>query len=345
MNIGLVGFPRSGRSSVFSALTGLAAGAGGRRARGGAKIGTVKVPDPRVDALARLYRPRRSVYAEIRFTDLDGGRGPGFERGMLHAMREVDALCHVLRAFPGGGGAAPDPLREFRDLEAEALLADLEVIEQRLARLRKEGRKTRELVLLERVHQALDSETALRRVALDEAERKALSGFGLLTRKPLLVVVNGAEEDLGSPPPAALAGEAAAHGAGVVLLSAPVERDIAQMEPGERQAFAEALGLREPARERFLRAAFECNDLVSMLTAGPDECRAWPIPRGLPAARAAGRIHSDMERGFIRAEVVPWRELVERGGEARCREAGVLRVEGRDYVVRDGDVVRFLFNV
>ena len=344
MNVGLVGFPGSGRSTVFSALTGLAAGSG-RRARGGEKIGTVKVPDPRVDALARLYRPRRTVYAEVRFTDLDGGRGPGFERGMLHAMREVDALCHVLGAFRGGAGGAPDPLREFRDLEAEALLADLEVIEQRLARVRKEGKKTRELVLLERVHDALDSETALRRVALDEGERRALSGFGLLTRKPLLVVVNVAEEDLGSPPPAALAGEAAVHGAGVVVLSAPVERDIAQMAPGEQPDFVESLGLREPARDRFLRAAFELGDLVSMLTAGPDECRAWPIPRGLPAPRAAGRIHSDMERGFIRAEVVPWRELVERGGEARCREAGVLRVEGRDYLVRDGDVVNFRFNV
>ena len=345
MKIGLVGFPGSGKSTAFSALTGLADDAGGRRARGGTKMGTVKVPDPRVDALARLYRPRKSVYAEIRFTDLDGGRGRGFERGALHAMREVDALCHVLRAFPGGAGGAPDPVRELRDLEAETLLADLEVIEQRLARVRKEGGKTRELALLERIHEALDAGTALRRVALAEAERKALSGFGLLTRKPLLVVLNAAEEDLGSPLPAALAEEAAARGTGVVVLSAPVERDIAQMERGEQQSFVESLGLREPARDRFIRAAFDLTDLISMLTTGPDECRAWPIPRGLPAPRAAGKIHSDMERGFIRAEVVPWRELVERGGEARCREAGVLRVEGRDYVVQDGDVVNFRFNV
>ena len=345
MRIGLTGLAGSGKSTVFSALTGIDAAAGHRRGREGASIGTVKVPDPRVDALALIYRPRKVVYAELSFTDLGGGRASGLERGILHAMRDMDALCHVLRAFPGAAGDAPDPSGELETLETEALLADLEVVEQRVERLRKEGKKTPELALLNRVRDALEGETALRGIDLDAIERKALSGFGLLTLKPLLVVYNVAEEDIGRPPPPAFLAEAAARGAGVVTLSAQVETDIAQMEGHEQQEFVESLGLGEPARDRFIRATFALTDLVSMITVGPEECHAWAIPRGLPAPYAAGKVHSDMERGFIRAEVVPWQELVERGSEAKCREAGVLRVEGKDYIVRDGDVVRFRFNV
>ena len=345
MRIGLTGLPGSGRSTVFSALTGIDSASGHRRGRDGTSIGTVKVPDPRVDALALIYRPRKVVYAELSFTDLGGGRASGLDRGTLHAMRDMDALCHVLRAFPGAAGESPDPVGELDTLETEALLADLEVIEQRIERLRKEGKRTPELSLLTRVRDALEAETALRGVELDAMERKALSGFGLLTLKPLLVVHNVAEHDIGRPPPPALLDDAVARGAGVVTLSAQVETDIAKMDGGEQQEFVDSLGLGEPARDRFIRAAFALTDLVSMITVGPDECRAWPIRRGLAAPRAAGRIHSDIERGFIRAEVVPWQELVERGSEARCREAGVLRVEGKGYVVQDGDVVRFRFNV
>ena len=345
MRIGLTGLPGSGRSTVFSALTGIDSASGHRRGRDGTSIGTVKVPDPRVDALALIYRPRKVVYAELSFTDLGGGRASGLDRGTLHAMRDMDALCHVLRAFPGAAGESPNPVGELDTLETEALLADLEVIEQRIERLRKEGKRTPELSLLTRVRDALEAETALRGVELDAMGRKTLSGFGLLTLKPLIVVHNVAEHDIGRPPPPALLEDAAARGAGVVTLSAQVETDIAKMVGGEQQEFVDSLGLGEPARDRFIRAAFALTDLVSMITVGPDECRAWPIRRGLAAPRAAGRIHSDIERGFIRAEVVPWQELVERGSEARCREAGVLRVEGKGYVVQDGDVVRFRFNV
>ena len=345
MRIGLTGLPGSGKSTVFSALTGIDAGAAYRRGRDGTHIGTVKVPDSRVDTLALIYRPRKVVYAELSFTDLGGGRGPALERGVLHAMRDVDALCHVLRDFADDAGSAPDPIGDLETLETEALLADMEAIEPRIERLRKEGNKTRELSLLMRVRDALEAETALRRIEFDAADRKALSGFGLLSLKPLLVVQNVAEDAIGSPPPPALLAEAQARGTGVITLSARVERDVAQMEPHEQQEFVESLGLGEPARDRFIRAAFALTDLVSMISVGPEECRAWAIPSGLPAPRAAGKVHSDMERGFIRAEVVPWQELVERGSEARCRDAGVLRVEGKDYVVKDGDVVRFRFNV
>ena len=345
MRIGLTGLPGSGKSTVFSALTGIGPGAAHRRGRDGVSIGTVKVPDSRVDALALIYRPRKVVYTELSFTDLGGGQASGLDRGTLHAMRDMDALCHVLRAFSGTVAGAPDPAGELETLETEALLADLEVIEQRVERLRKEGKKTPELALLNRASDALESETALRDIGLDAIGRKSLSGFGLLTLKPLLVVHNVAEDEIGRPPPPALLSEAAARGVGVVTLSALVETDIAQMDDNEQQEFVESLGLGEPARDRFIHAAFALTDLISMITVGPEECRAWAIPRGLSAPRAAGKVHSDMERGFIRAEVVPWQELVERGSEAKCREAGVLRVEGKDYIVRDGDVVRFRFNV
>jgi GTP-binding protein YchF len=346
VKIGLVGFPGAGKSTVFGALTGLevATGPGSDKPR----VGVVKVPDPRVDALAKLFDPKKKTYAEITFTDLPGGHGgSGIDRGTLNAMRPLDALCQVVRAFPSPAGDAPKALREIQDLAAETILADLEVVEQRLARLAKERSpgKERELPLLERLRQALESERALRELELSPEERKAIAGYTFLTLKPLLLVLNVAEAELAAPVAAAIESAAKERGLGLVVLSAQVERDIAQMEPADQADFLASLGVEEPASHRFIRAAYELLDLISMLTAGPDECRAWPVPRGTPAQRAAGKIHSDIERGFIRAEVVPWQDLVALGSEARCREAGKLRIEGKGYVVQDGDVVNFRFNV
>ena len=342
MKIGLVGFPRSGKSAVFGALTGLQVSTGYSSRR--ANVGSVKVPDPRVDALARLYAPKKAVYAEIVFTDLGAGHAGSLDRQALNAMRGVDALCQVLRAFPDGT-QAPDPVGELRDLEAETLLADLEVVEQRVSRLRKEQYPGQELELLERIQATLEQEVALRTLALSDEQHRMLSGYGLLTLKPMLLILNVEESAIGGDPPPGLAAQVSARGLGLVTLSAEVEMDIAQMDDSEQQEFVASLGLDEPARNRFIRAAFDLIGLISMLTVGPDECRAWPIPRGSPAVKAAGKVHSDMERGFIRAEVIPWRELIERGSEAKCREAGVLRVEGKDYIVEDGDVVNVRFNV
>jgi ribosome-binding ATPase YchF (GTP1/OBG family) len=172
-----------------------------------------------------------------------------------------------------------------------------------------------------------------------------VAGYSLLTLKPLLLVLNVAEQDVGKPAPTEVSGAAAGRGLGVVVLSARVEMDIAQMPEAEQLEFVASLGLEEPARNRFVRAAYQLIDLIAMLTSGPDECRAWAVPRGTPAPRAAGKIHSDIERGFIRAEVVPFEDLIALGSEAKCREAGKLRVEGKDYVIQDGDVVHFRFNV
>jgi len=345
MKIGLVGYGGSGKSTVFGALTGLSVDTGYSARRDKANVGTVKVPDARVDALAQLFEPKKKTYAEIAFTDLAAASGTGLERGVLNAMRNLDALCQVVRAFPGPSGEAPDALGELAGLETETILADLEIVEQRVERLRRDRSDARELALLERLQAALENETPLRQLGLSEAEQRAIAGYALLTLKPLLLVLNTPEDDVAEPPPPAFADAADQRGLGLVVLSAAVEMDIAQLPDEEQREFAASLGLSEPARNRFIRAAFDLIDLVSMLTAGPDECRAWPVARGTPAPRAAGKIHSDIERGFIRAEVVGWEDLVELGSEARCREAGKLRVEGKDYVIGDGDVVNFRFNV
>ena len=343
MKIGLVGHPGGGKSTVFGALTGLAVETG--FGSGKENLGSVKVPDARVDALSEMYSPKKTTYAEITFSDLGGGHGEGIDRKTLNAMRSVDALCQVLRAFPAPDGGDGDPLAEMLEMETETLLADLEVVEQRVLRLRKDRSNPSELALLERVQEALENEVPSRRMTLSEDERRMLSGYSLLSQKPLLLVLNVTEESVAKSAPDALASAARERGLGLVVLSAEVEMDIAQMQATEQAEFVASLGLAEPARNRFIRGAFELIDLISMLTAGPDECRAWPISRGTPAPRAAGKIHSDIERGFIRAEVIPWEQLVEQGSEVKCKEAGLLRVEGKDYVIQDGDVVHFRFNV
>jgi len=345
VKIGLVGFSGSGKSTVFGALTGLSVETGFAGRRDKANLGTVKVPDARLDALTDLFQPKKKTYAEITFTDLAAGSESGLERGVLNAMRGLDALCQVVRAFPDAAGEAPDPMGEVAGLETETILADLEVVEQRVARLRKDRSDPAELALLERLQAALESETPLRQLGLSETEEQTLSGYAFLTLKPLLLVLNVPEDAVAEPPAAELGAGAQKRSLGLVVLSAAVEMEIAQLPEHEQAEFAASLGLDEPARNRFIRGAFELIDLVSMLTVGPDECRAWPVARGTHAPRAAGKIHSDIERGFIRAEVIRWEDLIELGSEARCREVGKLRVEGKDYVIADGDVVNFRFNV
>jgi len=345
VKIGLVGLPGAGKSTVFGALTGLAVETGYAARPGSQNLGAVKVPDRRVDALAALFQPRKTSYAEIVFCDLGRGAGEGIDRAALVAVRDQGALCQVLRGFPGPAGEPPEPLAELGGLETETLLADLEIVEQRASRLGVDRSDARELERMRRMQAWLEGGNALRRLELSPDERKQLGGYSFLSQKPLLLVHNVPEAQVAEPVPEALERAAAERGLAVVQLSAVVEMEIAQLPADEQQAFAGSLGLEEPARNRFLRAAFELIDLVSMLTVGPDECRAWPIPRGTPAPRAAGKIHSDIERGFIRAEVVPWQDLVRLGSEAKCREAGLMRVEGKDYVVQDGDVVHFRFNV
>ncbi len=349
MKIGLVGFPGSGKTTVFNALTGLSAGTGFHAARGKTNLGTVKVPDDRVVALAQLFHPKKTTLAEITFSDVASSAGAAHGQSLddqtLAAMREVDALCQVVRGFPDAADEPPVPLAEARNLEDEMNLADLIIVEKRLDRLKREKSKSAEVPLMETLKAALEAGTPLRRVEGLAQDEALLAGYRFLTAKPLLLVLNVPESDVANPAPPDLAAHAAGLGLGLVVLAGQVEMDIAQMPPDEQKEFASSLGLSEPAIGRFIRTAYTLIDLISFLTAGEDECRAWPIQRGLTAPKAAAKIHSDIERGFIRAEVTRWEDLVHYGSEAKCREAGRLRSEGKEYVVQDGDVINFRFNV
>ena len=350
MKIGLVGFPGCGKSTVFNALTGLAAETGYGAARGKTNLGAVKVPDARVDALAELFHPKKTTYAEITFCDVavapTPGQGKGLDEQVLRAMREVDALCHVVRGFAGAAGEAAQPLSEAKDFEIEMNLSDLILIETRLERVKKDKTKVDEKVLLEKLKAHLDAGEPLRSLeGLGLGDLTAMSGFRFLTQKPLMLILNVPEDQVARPAPDDLTQYAQQSGLGLVVLAGMVEMDIAQMAPEDQKDFVASLGVTEPAVGRFIRAAYALSDLISFLTAGEDECRAWPLRKGSSAHKAAGKIHSDIERGFIRAEVMRWEDLVKLGSEAKCREAGKLRLEGKEYVVSDGDVINFRFNV
>ncbi len=350
MKIGLVGFPGSGKTTVFNALTGLAAETGPAGGRGKTNLGVVKVPDARIDALSELFKPKRTVYAEVRFSDVPGGAagGRGLDAATLSTIRDMDALAQVVRGFDDATTASPvRPVGELADFEAETILADAEVAERRLARLKRGEKATfaREAELLERIQAHLEAERTLRSLDLSEGEWAGFTGFAFLSRKPIMAVLNVPEDRAAADLPADAREFCQARGLPILALSAPVEAEIAQLPQAERASFAREMGLAEPAQDRFIREAYALLDLVSFFTVGPDEVRAWTIRRGTPAQQAGGKIHSDIERGFIRAEVLEHEDLLRLGTEAKVREAGRLRLEGKEYVVKDGDVAHFRFNV
>jgi hypothetical protein len=347
MRVGLTGFGGAGKTTVFTALTGLAARHehGERRPQ----VGTIKVPDARVDTLAEIWSPKKTTYAEVTFLDFPPPR-EARQRTVLDtetvtALKDADALVEVVRGFPDLAGTPPRAADDVEAFGAELLLADQAVVEKRLERLRKEKGKERERSLLERVMRELEAGRPLRTLALAAEERALLAGFAFLSLRPLLIVLNVPEADAAGDVPADVAARAAAEGAEAMVLSARVETELAELEPEDRRAFLADLGLAASARDRFVRASYALLDLISFLTAGEDECRAWPIRRGTTAVKAAGKIHSDIERGFIRAEVIAYADFVRYRSEARCREAGKLRLEGKEYVVQDGDIIHFRFAV
>ncbi|TMA46817.1 MAG: redox-regulated ATPase YchF [Deltaproteobacteria bacterium] len=346
MKVGLTGFAGAGKTTVFTALTGLQARPA---APGAVNLGVIKVPDPRVDKLAEVYHPRKTTYAEVTFVDFPPAR-TAERRAVLDAptvaqLRDADALVEVVRGFPDAAGAPATAAEDVSAFAAELVLADLAVVEKRLERLRKEKGHEREQALLERIVPELEAGRALRTLGLAVEERTQLAGFAFLSLRPLLIVLNVAEAEAVAPLPEDVAARAGAEGAEALVLAAALEAEIARLEPADRGAFLHDLGLADSARDRFIRASYHLLDLVSFLTAGEDECRAWPIRRGTTALKAAGKIHSDIERGFIRAELMAFDDFVRYGSEAKCREAGKLRLEGKDYVVQDGDIVHFRFAV
>jgi len=346
MKVGLVGFAGSGKTTVFNTLTGMnvPTGFGGE-----VHLGTVKVPDERIDALSRLFKPKKTTYAEIIFSDIPGEHVAGHKslsRQALDRIRDQDVLCLVLGAFPNPAlESDPDPTADLQAFLTECLLADLAIVERRLDRGRKEKVDPLELAAFELIRTTLENELPIRSLPPQELNREFLKGYGLLTDRPLLVALNRTEEAAAEPMPSDITRQLEAQHAAGLVLSASVEAAIATMDPADQKAFLDDLGLAESALVRFIRTAYGLLDLISFFTVGEDEVRAWPIRRGTRARQAAGRIHSDLERGFIRAEVMPYQQFIKYGSEHALREHGHLKVEGKDYVVADGDILSIRFNV
>ncbi len=346
--VGILGLPQSGKSTVFEILM---QGAG-NSASGGSRdqVGMVRVPDARVDQLAVLFKPKKTTYTQIQFVDSAAAghtsarvaaKGPD----LFAAVRNCDLLMAVVRDFENAAAPAPkgvDPDRDLRDVETELIFNDLAICETRIERIEKElriGKKQgeREHVLLVRCKTRLEAEQPLRGETFDAEEEKLLRGFQLLTRKPLLVVYNQDENSTRTPPPPG-------PGTNAVVIKAHLEREIVALPAEERPAFRAELGIGEDGLSLLIRACYDLLGLISFFTVGPDEVRAWTIRRGEHAVDAAGEIHSDLARGFIRAEVSEWQTLIEKGGIAGARTAGQLRLEGRDYAVNDGDCLEIRFN-
>jgi len=344
MKVGLIGHRDAGKTTVFNMLTGLQVQVGGHGGREEIHLGVIKVPDVRVDKLSQVFKPKKTTYAEIRFTDFPASQNDDNLKGnssLVTQMREVDAMALVLRDFEFDA----DPVRQLNDLLTEMILADLTVVENRRTRLKKEKARPQEEALLERCATTLENEDSLRNLEFSADEENLLSGFGFLSRKPVLVLFNQADDKGGQPLSAAYQDELKRRGLDGLALAGKVEMEVAQLDESDRAPFLKEIGIQQPARERFILASYRLLDLISFLTTGEDEVRAWTITQGTIARKAAGKIHSDIERGFIRAEVIAYNDFVVLGSEAKCKEAGKLRLEGKDYIVQDGDIIHFRFAV
>jgi hypothetical protein len=344
MKVGLIGQRGAGKTTIFNMLTGLRAQVGGFGGKEEVHLGVIKVPDQRIDKLSAIFKPKKTTYAEIRFTDFPPAQGEADLKSnnpMVLQMREVDAIALVLRDFDEGA----EPLKELNAVLTEMILADLTVVENRRSRLKKEKARPQEEALLERCAAALENEESLRTLAFTADEDNLASGFGFLSRKPMLVIFNRSEERAGAPLEEAYQEELKRRGLQGLALAGKAEMEIAQLEEADRAAFLEEIGIQEPARERFIRASYGLLNLISFFTTGEDEVRAWTIADGTVARKAAGKIHSDIERGFIRAEVIAYDDFIACGSEAKCKEAGKLRLEGKEYLVKDGDIIHFRFAV
>ncbi len=352
MKSGIIGLPQVGKTSLFKILTKAHVEThGGREAH----IGVARVPDERLDKLSALYNPRKTIHASVEYADVAAiGQEALKDTAYATALRNVDALVHVLRAFedpavPHVG--AIDPARDARNVEFDLMVNDLGQIEKRLERLVKDLKKMRspelekENELMVKSKEQLERERPLRELELVPEDRKRLRGFMFLSQKPILYVLNiGESADLGSELEHAvekfgLQEIASRPNAGATAICGKVEAELAEMDDAEAAEFLSSYNLRESGLVRLIRKTYELMGLISFLTVGEDECRAWTVPRGTRAVEAAGAIHTDLEKHFIRAEVTHWDALLEAGSEANARARGTLRLEGKDYVVKDGDVV------
>ncbi|HET7083029.1 MAG TPA: DUF933 domain-containing protein [Candidatus Limnocylindria bacterium] len=360
MQVTIVGLPGSGKTTVFNALTGAHADTGGfSGGRAAPNMGVVKVPDDRLDRLSELFHPRKTIPADVTYVDVAIPAGATREGtinpDVLALIRNADALLHVARAFEGSEGQ-PDPWRDVEALDLEFAIADLMVIEKRLEKLRTSGRhgspaereaNAQEEELLARLEPELSAGHPLRAVSLSSDDELRLRGYRFLTQKPVLVVLNIDEGQLGAAAELEASGRAryGQQQADVAALGGKIEAELAQLSEADAALFMDDLGIAEPSRGRVIHLTYALLGLFSFFTAGEDECRAWTLRHGANAVDAAAAIHSDLARGFIRAEVVTYDDLMACGSMAEARKRGLLRSEGKTYAVRDGDVIEVLFNV
>jgi GTP-binding protein YchF len=364
MKLGIVGLPNVGKSTLFNAIT----EAGAEVANYpfctiDPNVGVVKVPDHRIDTLHKIFNSKKATYATIEFSDIAGlvkgaSKGEGLGNKFLGHIREVAAIVHVVRAFDDDNiihvNGKVDPLTDIDTINSELILADMEFLENQISkakkRLKHDSSIEKELSLMSSVYDFISSGKSARSMELSEEEDKIVKSLNLLSYKPIIYVINVSEEYASEESSNEYIDEiksfAKAESSEAVVISAEIEQEMAELSPDEKKEYIEAMGMDESGLDKLVKASYKLLDQISFLTAGEDECRAWTIRRGTKAPQAAGKIHTDFERGFIRAETISYDQLMEVGGSlVKAKEKGWIRSEGKDYTVQDGDVINFLFNV